>query len=323
MKNAVICGSGSYTPENRVSNNDLSKIMDTNDEWIYTRTGIKNRHISTGENTSDIACKAGEIAIQDAGFKPDDIDLIIVSTITPDRQMPSVACMVQKKLGAINAAAFDLSAACSGFIYALDVADSMIKSGRFKRILVIGAEILSKSVDWNDRTTAVLFGDGAGAVVLGASEEKGIISSYLAAEGDKGEYLMMEDKPVINPYSKNNSNYSKFITMDGRQVFKFSTRVIVAAINEVLKKSRDTLNDISWIIPHQANGRIISFAADKLGIAKEKFYLNIEEYGNTSSASIAIALDEALKEKKIKKGEKIVLVGFGGGLTYGAMLLQI
>lgn len=325
MRNSIIAGTGSYAPCNVVSNDDLSKIMDTNDEWIESRTGIKNRCISTEENTSDLAYEAGLKAIKNAGMTAEDIDLIIVSTITPDMQMPSTACMVQKKLGALNASAFDVSAACSGFIYAIDIADSMIRSGRHDNVLVIGAEVLSKSVDWSDRSTAVLFGDGAGAAVIKADEnEKGILYALTAAEGDKCQYLEMEEKPVISPFSNNKVTHNnKYITMDGKQVFRFSTRVIVDAVKKLLEKADISINDISCIIPHQANYRIIEYAAHKLHVDCDKFYLNIRNYGNTSSASIAIALDEALRENKIKKGDKVILVGFGGGLTYGAILVEI
>lgn len=325
MRNSIIAGTGSYVPDNIVSNDDLSKIMDTNDEWISSRTGIKNRCISIEENTSDLAYEAGLKAIKNAGMIAEDIDLIIVSTITPDMQMPSVSCMVQKKLGAVNASAFDVSAACSGFIYAVDIADSMIRCGRHNNVLVIGAEVLSKSVNWSDRSTAVLFGDGAGAAVLKADDnKKGILYALTAAEGDKGQYLEMEEKPVISPFSNNKgTNINKFITMDGKQVLRFSTRVIVDAVKEVLEKTDESIDDIAYIIPHQANYRIIDYAAHKLNVDCSKFYLNIRDYGNTSSASIAIALDEAFRKNKVKKGDKVILVGFGGGLTYGAILVEI
>lgn len=326
MISTIIAGTGSYVPKNVISNDDLSKIIDTDDNWIYSRTGIKNRHISMGENTSELAYNAALRALESSKVDKDEIDMIIVSTITPDKQMPSVACIVQAKLGAVNASAFDVSAACSGFIYGIDIADSMIKSGRVKNVLVIGSEVLSKSVDWADRGTAVLFGDGAGAVVLRGQEKSdndstGIISCKTYAEGDKGSCLTMEEKAVKNPYCKSDED-DRYIRMNGRDVFRFSTRVIPYMINEMINSCDISLQDISCIIPHQANSRIIDFAASKVGIEKEKFFLNLEEYGNTSSASIAIALDDAISRERIKRGDNVMLVGFGGGLTYGAILLK-
>jgi 3-oxoacyl-[acyl-carrier-protein] synthase-3 len=323
MKEVKIAGIGKYVPEKVVTNDDLSKIVDTNDEWITTRTGIKERRISEGENTSDLGTKAALKAIEDAGLTVDDIDLIIVATSSPDALSPSTAVYIQRNIGAFRAACFDISAACSGFIYALNVGAQFIKTGQSKNALVIGAEVLSKVTDWTDRNTCVLFGDGAGAVVLTASETKGVSSIFCGADGRKAEFLEISCVPVKNLYVKPEKIDDIRISMDGREVFRFASNVILEAIDKVLKDSGLSLEDIKYIVPHQANYRIIEFAAKKLGVSMEKFYLNLQRYGNTSAASIPLALDEMKKDRVIEKGDKMILVAFGAGFTWSAALVEL
>ena len=318
---------GAYAPSRIVSNDDLSKIVETNDEWIVERTGIKERRISEGEDTSSIAVKAAIKALERANLTGEDIDLIIVATVTPDKFTPSVACLVQKEIQAENAMAFDVSAACSGFIFGLQAACSMMKvTENFKNALVIGVETLSKIMNWEDRSTCVLFGDGGGAVVLSKGEGNGGIREFYSKSlGKKGDCLVVEAMPVINPFIKdknNDTNYQK-IYMNGGEVFKFATKVIVESIKKILEKSSLTIDDIDYIVPHQANLRIIDYAVRKLKVDSSKFYTNLERYGNTSSASIPLALNEMYEKNLLKKGHKIILVGFGGGLTYGAVLIEL
>lgn len=324
MREVFIRGTGRYVPENRVTNDDLAKIVDTSDEWITSRTGIKERRISSGENTSDIACFAAKNALEDAGVSAEEVDLIIVATVTPDMFTPATACIVQSKLGAKKAAAFDINAACSGFIYGINVAAQFVISGAYNNVLVIGAETLSKIVNWQDRNTCVLFGDGAGAVLVSSSTEKGIGSIIIASDGDKGEVLQSAALPINNPYVTDDLKAvgHNHIVMEGREVFKFATGVIVESIEEILRRENLTMQDIKYVVPHQANLRIIDYAAKKLCAEPDKFYINVDKYGNTSSASIPIALDEINKNGLLNKGDKIIIVGFGGGLTYGAALLQ-
>lgn len=321
MINSKIIGIGAYTPANVVNNFHLSEIVDTNDEWIVTRTGIKERRISTGEDTSDMAAKACEIALRNANVNVEDIDLIILATVSPDMYCPSAACIVQQKIGAVNATAMDINAACSGFLYGLKLANALIKTGESKLALVIGAETLSKVLDWSDRSTCVLFGDGAGAAVMTATEEKGIVAVETMSEGDKWEALQIGGVPVVNPYAKEEGK-PPYIYMNGQDVFRFATRVILEGVNKVLQKSGTDISEIKYIVPHQANLRIIDYASKKLNVPQEKFFVNLHKYGNTSSASIPIALFEMYNEGKIKKGDKLILVGFGGGLTYGAALIE-
>ncbi|MFH1429236.1 MAG: beta-ketoacyl-ACP synthase III [Candidatus Margulisiibacteriota bacterium] len=320
-----ITGTGSAIPQKRLTNDDLAKIVDTSDEWISTRTGIKARHISDSQTaTSDLAVEAAEKALVSAGIKAEQIDLIILATSTPDFiNFPSTACVVQEKLGAVNSAAFDLSAACSGFVYALTTADQYIRSGMYKTILVIGADTLSKFVDWEDRNTCVLFGDGAGAVVLQPSEnESGIIASYLGADGKGGPYLCT---PVGGSRKRTDQESLRLkqncVTMNGREVFKFSTKIIVEGVKKVIEMAGLKLSDIDLLVPHQANTRIINHAVEKLGLSLEKVCVNIHDYGNTSAATIPIALDEAVQDNKLKPGDKVVTIGFGGGLTWGANVI--
>ena len=319
MKRAAVIGVGSYLPEKILSNSDLEKMVDTSDEWIMDRTGIKERRISAeNEATSDLALKAAQRAIQNAKIDPKEIELIIVGTSSPDMLFPSTACIVQDKLGAVNAAAFDASAACSGFNYALASAASFIESGMYNNVLVIGADTLTKYLDWTDRNTCILFGDGAGAVMLKASDGgSGVLSSYLGAEGAGGKHLTMPGGGSRDPEAK-----KRFIWMDGKEVFKFAVKVLPRSVKAVMEKAKLKSSDINLLIPHQANSRIIDFALKSLGLPKEKVYVNLQKYGNTSAASIPIALDEAVKDNKIKKGDVVVLAGFGAGLTYGANIIK-
>lgn len=322
MKEVKIASMGSYVPENIMTNDDLSKIVDTNDEWISSRTGIKERRISKGENTSDLGAKAAMKALEKAGLTPEDVDLIIVATSSPDSLSPSTAVYIQAKIGAFNAACFDISAACSGFIYALNVASQFIKSGQSKTALVIGAEVLSKITDWTDRGTCVLFGDGAGAAVLVPSEEKGIASIFNGADGRKAEFLTISCVPVKNPFVTPEKIDDIKISMDGGEVFKFASNIILEAVDKVLKDTGYSLDDIKYIVPHQANYRIIKYAAKKLGAADEKFYVNLQKYGNTSAASIPIAVDEMVDKGLLEKGDKIIMVAFGAGFTWSVALVE-
>lgn len=324
MKEVYISGTGKYLPENIVTNDDLAKIVDTSDEWITTRTGIKERRISSGEDTSLMATYAAKLALENAGISAEELDFIIVATTTPDNFTPSAACLVQSNLGAAKAAAFDINAACTGFIYALNVATHLLKSGPYKHILVIGAETLSKIVNWKDRNTCVLFGDGAGAIVLSASMKKGVGTIILGSDGQKGEVLQSHALPVINPFIKTNDLQDKnhYVAMDGREVFKFATGVMVDSIEKLLQREEINLSEVKYIVPHQANFRIIDYAAKKLDVDINKFYVNLDKYGNTSSASIPIALDELNKKGLLNKNDNVIMVGFGGGLTFGAALVK-
>lgn len=324
MRYATIIGTGRCLPEQVLTNNDLANIVETSDEWITSRTGIKQRRISTGENTSDLAYKAGLRALERAEIGAETLDLIICATITPDSFMPSVACMVQDRLGAKKAAAFDLSAACTGLVYGMAVATSFIESGMFQTILVIGAETLSKAMDWTDRGTCVLFGDGAGAVVLQASEQKhGIRSMHMISDGSKQDYLCLSALPVSNPFvEKEEQKSSPYISMKGQEVFKFAVRTISDLIKKVLEKAELKEDDIKYVVAHQANYRIIEQAAKFAGISLDKFFVNLDLYGNTSAATIGIALDEMNEKEMLKPGDKIILAGFGGGMTSGAILVE-
>lgn len=327
MNNAKIIGTGHYVPENVVTNDDLAKIMETSDEWIRTRTGIRERRISTGENTSDMAAKAALKAIEDAKISPEDIDFIFLATYSPDAFMPNTACIVQSQIGAVNATCFDLSAACTGFIYATDMATQYIKTGRAKCVLVIGAETQSKLLNWEDRGTSVLFGDGAGAAIITTGEEGGVLACYSGSDGTKGCSLTAYGVPVRNPFVEENpgSMYdltNSSIKMDGKEIFKFAVGIMIKCVDELLKLSGLKIEDIKYVIPHQANYRIIEFTAKRLGLDISKFFMNIDKYGNTSAASIAIALDELNKSGSLEKGDKVLMVGFGGGLTYGGVIVE-
>ncbi|MDD3223171.1 MAG: ketoacyl-ACP synthase III [Clostridium sp.] len=322
MNNVKIIGMGSYTPSNVIDNFKLSEIVDTSDEWISTRTGIKERRITTGEDTSSLSAKASLKAIEDAGIDPLDIDMIILATTSPDSFTPSTACLVQGIIGAKNATCFDIGAACSGFIYGLNIGTQFVKTGSAKTVLVIGAEVLSKILDWEDRTTCVLFGDGAGAAIIQASNENSIVSIFTGSNGEKARFLTCPAVEVKNPFTEDKEKLKQVISMNGKEIFRFATTVMPKAIDKVLNDAKCTIEDIKYIIPHQANLRIIDFVAKKLKIDEKKFYVNLDKYGNTSAASIPIALDEMDKKGLLNNGDKIVLVGFGGGLTFGSILIE-
>jgi len=320
--NSYISGIGSYLPSQILTNKDLEKIVDTTDEWIVTRTGIKQRYIAAKEQTtSDLAAKAALSAIEDAEISSDEIDMIIVATFTPDMMLPSTAAKVQKNIGAKNASAFDISAACSGFIYGLSIAQQFILSGAMKNILVVGAETITKYVNWKDRNTCVLFGDGAGAAVVSQnSNGSKILGSHLGADGSPPrEWLMLPGSGSVNGYDENAVNGKKnFIAMNGKEIFKFSINILPSIITTVVENYGMSIKDIDLIIPHQANRRIIESAAKRLNIPIEKFYMNIERCANTSAASIPIAMVDARRENRVKKGDIIILAGFGAGLTWGS-----
>lgn len=318
MQYAKILGTGSYLPAKRVSNEDLAKFVDTSDEWISTRTGIKNRHIAAdNEKTSDLAVHAAKAALADAGVDAAEIDLIIVATATPDMQFPATATMVQHKLGIGGCPAFDVQAVCAGFMYAISTANAYIKSGMSKKALVIGAEIFSRIMDWNDRTTCVLFGDGAGAVVLGESDEPGIIHSKLQADGS---YLDMLNVPA--QMANGEIVGSPFLKMDGQAVFKFAVKTLSQAAEDVLREVGMSTDDVDWIVPHQANKRIIESTAKHLGIGMDRVVLTVQDHGNTSAASIPLAMDTAIKAGQIKRGQTLLLEGIGGGFAWGAVLVK-
>ena len=318
MQYAKILGTGSYLPANRVSNDDLAKKVDTSDEWITTRTGIKFRHIAADhEKTSDLAVAASRKALENAGVRADEIDLIIVATATPDMQFPSTATIVQNKLGISGCPAFDVAAVCAGFMYALNTAHAYIKSGMANKALVIGAEIFSRILDWNDRTTCVLFGDGAGAVVLGASDEPGIIASRLQADGN---YLPLLQVPA--QMAGGAVQGTPFVQMDGPGVFKFAVKTLAKVAEEVVAEAGMTSDEIDWIVPHQANKRIIEATAKHLGLSMDKVILTVAEHANTSAASIPLALDEGICSGQIKRGQNLLLEGIGGGFAWGAVLLK-
>ncbi|MGF7057258.1 beta-ketoacyl-ACP synthase III [Brassicibacter mesophilus] len=320
-----IIGSGSYIPEKVLSNYDLEKLVDTSDEWIRTRTGIKERRILDDDKaTSFMATEAAKKAMSHANIRAEDIDLIMVSTVTPDMMFPSTACIVQSNLNCINAAAFDLEAACSGFLYGLSIAYSFIRAGVYKNILLIGAEVLSRITDWTDRNTCVLFGDGAGAVVISeVPANKGILGIELGADGSGGHFLMQPAGGSKSPANEETiKNKLHYINMEGNEVFKFAVRKMEDASLKVIEKSKISVDDVDFLIPHQANMRIIESARKKLKLSEDKVYINLDRYGNMSSASIPVALDEAIKEGKIKDDDTVLLVGFGGGLTWGASIIK-
>lgn len=325
MQNVGIKGIGYYVPENIVTNFDLEKMVETSDEWIRTRTGIEERRfISPDEATSDLAAKAGLKAIEAAKINKDEIDLIIVATATPDYLTQPTACLVQKKLGLTGIPCFDIGAACTGFIYALNVANSMVKSKEYKNILVIGAEALSRISDMQDRNTCILFGDGAAAAVIGEVEVGyGILGLSVGAEGEDDMILKIPAGGSKNPNTEETiEKRQNFLKMNGQEVFKFAVKVLPKVTLEALKNANIDVNELNMVFPHQANMRIIDSAAKRMGLPLEKFYVNLNKYGNTSAASIGIALGEALEQGLIKKGDKIALTGFGGGLTYGSIIMK-
>ena len=322
---ARIIATGSYVPENVITNNDLAQIVDTSDDWIIERTGIRERRIVNGmQATSDLAYEAAHAALERADVKSRDIDLIIVATISGDMAFPSTACFLQKRLGAVNAAAFDLNAACSGFIYGLHVANSLIKSGAHSRILLVGAEVLSKFTDWSDRTTCVLFGDGAGAVLLeGTKEKHGVYSTHIYSDGSLSDLICLPGGGSRNPCSRETIlKRLHFMKMKGNETFKVAVRTLEEVALRTLEKNDLDSSQLSLLIPHQANLRIIQATAKRLRLPEEKVFLNIEKYGNTSAASIPIALDEAVQAGRCKEGEYILLEAFGGGLTWASALLR-
>ncbi len=324
MQSAKIIGLGKYLPANCLTNADLEKRVDTSDEWITTRTGIKERRIADKtEAASDLAYQASLVALERAGLKPKDIDSIIVTTITPDSQFPSTACRLQGKLKASKASCFDLSAACSGFVYGLTVAWQLIAGGLYKNILVVGSEVLSTITDWEDRSTCVLFGDGAGAAVLTATEKHGFLSSYLGADGSQGDILNLPAGGSRIPTSIDTVNKRlHYMKMKGNELFRVAVRVMVKAAKKSLDKAKLSIADVDLFIPHQANQRIIDAVASRMQIPKEKVYLNVARYGNMSSASSAVALVEAYEEGRINKGDIIVMDTFGGGLVWGSCIIK-
>jgi 3-oxoacyl-[acyl-carrier-protein] synthase-3 len=320
-----IAAIGAYAPPAVLTNFDLEKIVDTSDEWIRTRSGISTRHIADAETaTSDLGVQAARTALERAGLAPTDVDLLIVATVTPDYVIPATSCVVQHKLGAINAAVFDVVAACTGFIYALHVGYSMLAGGGYRNALVIGADTLSRVTDYTDRGTCVLLGDGAGAVLLAPSpEERGFLSFYLRADGSGVELLNVPAGGSCRPTTEETVRAREhFIRMNGSEIFKFAVRVMEEAVVTALDRAGLTTADVDLIVPHQANIRIIDAAAKRLNIPYERWGINIAEYGNTSAASIPMALNEAHEQGRVKEGDVVVLVGFGGGLTWGASVLR-
>lgn len=322
MYSSKILYTGSYVPDQIIKNNRLSELVDTNDEWIISRTGIKQRHITIDENTSDLAAKAAESIMKKGGINPLDVELIIVATISGDYMIPSTACLVQHKIGAVNAVAFDLTAACSGFIYGLSVADKFIKSGVYKNAIVIGAEVLSKYIDWNDRVTCVLFGDGAAGAYLERSDYGGLIAENIGSDGSRGMSLTSGNVLPKNAFNELSEESDMYIRMDGKAIFDFATRQIPKSIKALVEKTGIDIDEIKYVVPHQANSRIVEVIARKIKVPFEKFYLNIGDYGNTSSASIPIALNEMADKGMLERGDKIILTGFGGGLTWGSILIE-
>lgn len=313
-----------YAPSQVISNDDLSLIMDTSDEWISSRTGIKRRHISKNESTSDLATEVAKQLLEKSDYEASQLDFILVATITPDSMMPSTAAIVQANIGAVNAFAFDLTAACSGFVFALATAEKLIASGAYQRGLVIGAETLSKTIDWTDRSTAVLFGDGAGGVLLEVDSEKHFLAESLNTDGRRGQGLTSGYTGLSSPYSRENVD-AKFLKMDGRAIFDFAIRDVSKSISELIEESSLSLDDIEYYLLHQANSRILDKMAKKMKVDRQKFPANMMEYGNTSAASIPILLSECVEKGIIKLdgSQTILLSGFGGGLTWGTLIVKI
>ena len=324
-RSCSILSVGSYVPERILTNQDLEKMVETSDEWITTRTGIKQRRIAAeSEYTSDLATKAAQRAMERAGVNAEDIDLIIVATITPDMTFPATACLVQHKIGARKAAAFDVEAACSGFIYALEIGQQFIMSRTYNTVLVIGAEKLSTIVDWKDRNTCVLFGDGAGAAILqNRPNAHGLLTACMGAEGDKAELLCMPGGGSRCPASiKSVTSGLHFLRMDGKETFKSAVTAMYTAGREALRRCELDITQIKYVIPHQANRRIIDAVGERLGATSEQVFVNVDKFGNTSAASVAIALDEAVESGRIQRGDLILLVVFGAGLTWAAAVIE-
>ncbi len=321
MTYARITGTGAYLPENVVTNKDLEKMVDTSDQWIHERTGIKQRHIARDDETTvDLAEKASRIAIEAAGIDPSKIDLIVMATSTPDKIFPSSACILQARLDIHGCPAFDIQAVCTGFIYALAVAEKFIKTGSAKTVLVVGAEVFSRILNWNDRETCVLFGDGAGAVILEESEETGILSTHIHADGQYEDLLMVPHgiSDGFDEVKKGNA----YVEMRGNKVFKMAVNTLERIADETLEANGMQKSDIDWLVPHQANIRIISATAKKLGMSMDQVVVTVDKHGNTSAASVPLALDVAVRDGRIKKNELIMLEAFGGGFTWGSVLLR-
>lgn len=330
MRYAHIVGWGSYRPDKILTNHDLARIVETSDEWIYSRTGIRERRIANEkETTATLAFEAAARALQRADLHPSQVELIIVATSTPEYIFPATACAVQDYLGATKAGAFDLSAACSGFVYALSMAAQSIQTGSVRNAVVIGAETMSRVLDWQDRGTCILFGDGAGAVVLkGTSVPGGVMASTLRSDGSGGDLLSLpavyhNPLPVLGPdYASQNGHKKNTVEMNGRQVFRFATQVIASSIEETIAKAGLTIDEVALIVPHQANVRIIETAAKRLKVPVERFYMNVDSVGNTSAASIPIALCDAVHDGRLRPDDNVVFVGFGGGLTWAASVVK-
>lgn len=322
MRRSVITATGSYLPERILTNEELSTMVDTSDEWIVARSGIRERHIAAeGELTSDLATHAARAALDMAGLQPDDIDLIILATATPDETFPATATVVQKNLGMTGGFAFDIQAVCTGFLYALATADNFVKSGQANRALVIGAETFSRIIDWTDRTTCVLFADGAGAVILeagegaGTSDDRGILTTHLHSDGDKHDLLYVDGGP-------SSTRTTGYLRMEGREVFRHAVNNLADVVHEALAATGLQADDIDWLVPHQANKRIIDGTGRKLKIPSEKVVLTVHKHGNTSAASVPLALDEAVRDGRVKRGQILLLEAMGGGFTWGSALLR-
>jgi 3-oxoacyl-[acyl-carrier-protein] synthase-3 len=316
-----ITGTGSYLPEKVLTNHDLEKIMDTSDEWIRERTGISKRHIAAGGETAcDLAEEAATLAMQAAGRTPRQVDLIVLATTTPDRVFPSTACLLQQRLDIHGTAAFDVQAVCTGFIYALSIADKFIKTGSARCALVVGTETLSRIVDWNDRSTGILFGDGAGAVILEASDEPGILSTHLHADGSY-EHLLTVPAGISSGYEQVQAGHA-YVQMQGNEVFKMAVNTLGRIADETLAANNMEKTDVDWLIPHQANIRIIQATAKKLKMPMDRVVVTVDEHGNTSAASVPLALDVAVRDGRIQRGEILLMEAFGGGFTWGSALLK-
>lgn len=323
MIRARIEGTGSYVPQRVLTNRELEGIVDTSDDWITTRTGIRERRIADKDTTSGIATKAAKMALKDASVSPNEIDLIIVATVTPDMFFPSTACFVQSNLGIKKGVpAFDISAACSGFLYALDIADRYVRSGASKKVLVIGVDLFSRIIDWKDRNTCVLFGDGAGAVVLSAKKGKrGILSTHIHSDGDYWK-ILYAPSGISQKQSAKGSIEHPYLKMQGNETFKAAVRTMGKACMEALRYNGASAEDIALLIPHQANQRIIKAIQERLGLPEDKIYTNLERYGNTSAGSIPLALDEAVRNGRLRRNDLILFVAFGGGLTWASALVR-
>lgn len=322
-----IAGTGSFVPETRLSNDDLSKMVETNDQWVHERTGIRWRRMAEeGVNTSDLALKASNIALETAGITAQEIDMILFATVSPDQPMPNTACVLQKKLGAGNCGALDISAACSGFVYAMSIADSFIRTGTFKNILVVGAEVLHRYVNYKERETCILFGDGAGAAVVTRAkddENSHVYSSHLHADGQISDLFTLPAGGSAMPFSQKVLDENlQYVRMKGREIFKHAVRTMSLCCDEALQANNMGAGDVSWVIPHQANLRIIEAVASHFGIPMEKVVVEIEDVGNTSAATIIIAMDRAIRDGRIRRGQNVLLAAFGAGITSGSLLLK-